>query len=308
MKYKNIRGLVGGIQKFSTEDGPGIRTTVFLKGCPLSCRWCHNPELIDPEIQLMRCPSNCIGCGACAQVCPHHAISFPGGEFHIDWNACSRCMKCAEVCWSRALNAAGQWMTVEDVMAQVLQDKDFYRHTGGGMTVSGGELLNQPDFAEALLDACSEAGIGAALDTSGYGSLKILLRLASHKNCGHILFDLKHIESDAHKRYTGAGSELILQNLEALASDPGINPKLIIRMPLISGVNDAEKTIRETGAFLAANSLKAVTLLPYHNLGVSKCRNIGGEPELFEAPGAGRIEEIREYFESCGIKVEILGK
>jgi len=308
MIYRSIRGLVGGIQKFSTEDGPGIRTTVFLKGCPLRCRWCHNPELIDPEIQLMRCPNNCIGCGACAQVCPQHAISFSGGEFRIDWNACSRCMKCTEACWSKALNEAGRWMTVGEVMEQVLQDKDFYRHTGGGMTVSGGELLSQPDFTEALMDACGESGIETVLDTSGYGALGTLLGLASHKSCSHILFDLKHIESEAHANYTGTGNELILQNLTALAADPEINPKLIVRMPLIGGVNDSEETIRKTGAFFAANNLKTVTLLPYHELGVSKCRNIGGQPELFKPPASDRIEEIREYFETCGIKAEILGR
>jgi pyruvate formate lyase activating enzyme len=193
-------------------------------------------------------------------------------------------------------------------MAQVLQDKDFYRHTGGGITISGGELLTQPDFAEALMEACGEAGIGTVLDTSGYGPHETLLRLASHRSCDHILFDLKHIESEAHKKYTGVGNELILHNLEALASDPGIRPKLIIRMPLIGGVNDSEETIRKTGAFLTANSLTKVTLLPYHNLGVSKCRNIGGEPELFEPPADGRIGEIREYFETCGVTADVLGR
>ena len=264
MSNHSITGLVGGIQKFSTEDGPGIRTTVFLKGCPLDCKWCHNPELIDPGIQLMRCPNNCIGCGACAQVCPTSAISFPGGEFHIDRDACSRCMKCTEACWSKALNAAGQWMSVEEVMSQVLQDKDFYRHTGGGMTISGGELLTQPDFAEALMDACGDEEIWTVLDTSGYGPRETLLRLASHGNCDHILFDLKHIESEIHKKYTGVGNELILLNLEALASDPGINPKLIIRMPLISGCercggNDPgnrsfSRRIRPEGGYPAAIS------------------------------------------------------
>lgn len=305
MRNRNIMGLVGGIQKFSTEDGPGIRTTVFLKGCPLHCSWCHNPELIEPEIQLLRCPNNCIGCGVCEQVCPQNAISFPDGEFRIDWIACDRCMKCTEVCWSKALNAAGKWMTVEEVMAQVAQDKDFYLHTNGGMTISGGELLSQPEFAEALMDACGEIGIGVVLDTSGYGTNNTLSQLASHKSCTHILFDMKLFESEVHRKYTGVGNEIILQNLKALAADPAVNPKLIMRMPLISGVNDSEGEIQMVCSLFADNSLKSLTLLPYHDLGISKCRNIGGEPELFLPPSADRIKRIIGCFEASGIKVQI---
>jgi len=305
MSNRNIMGLVGGIQKFSTEDGPGIRTTVFLKGCPLHCSWCHNPELIEPEIQLLRCPNNCINCGACEQVCPQNAISFPNNKFRIDWKACSRCMKCTGECWPAALNVAGQWMTVEEVMTQVVQDKDFYLHTNGGMTISGGELLSQPEFAEALLDASGKIGIGVVLDTSGYGTHSTLSRLANHKSCTHILFDMKLFDSDEHKKYTGVQNHIILQNLEALASDPAINPKLIMRMPLIGGVNDSEGEIQRVCSYFVENSLKSVTLLPYHDLGISKCRNIGGEPEVFLPPSADRIKMIIDRFETSGIKVEL---
>ena len=307
MSNHNITGLVGGIQKFSTEDGPGIRTTVFLKGCPLQCRWCHNPELIDPEIQLMCCPNNCISCRACEEVCPTNAITFSDGDFRIDWDACSRCMKCVEVCWSKALNAAGRRMTVNEVMAQVLQDKDFYANTGGGMTISGGELLTQPEFAEALLDVCEENGIGVVLDTSGYGPMKTLQNLAGHNSCTHILFDMKLIGNEAHRKYTGVGNEIILRNLKALAKDPAINPKIIIRIPLISGVNDSEEDIRSVCGFFQDSGLRSVTLLPYHELGVSKCRNIGGEPEIFQAPSAERIGMIGDCFRACGVSVEVLG-
>ena len=308
MSNHNIAGLVGGIQKFSTEDGPGIRTTVFLKGCPLDCRWCHNPELIDPEIQLMRCPNNCIGCRACEQVCPANAITFHTGEFRIDWEACSRCMKCVEVCWSKALNAAGRRMTVEEVMAQVLQDRDFYANTGGGMTISGGELLTQPGFAEALMDACGQNGIGVVLDTSGYGPMKTLRTLAGHKSCTHILFDIKLIDSEAHRKYTGVGSEIILRNLKGLAEDPAVNPKLIMRMPLISGVNDSEEDVKRICELFQDNGLKQVTLLPYHELGISKRRNIGGDPEIFQAPTIERIEMIGGCLRACGVSVEVLGE
>lgn len=307
MSDKNRKGLVGGIQKFSTEDGPGIRTTVFLKGCPLDCRWCHNPELIDPEIQLMRCPNNCIGCGTCAEVCPENAISFDEDGFRIDWDVCSHCMKCVEVCWSKALNAAGRWMTVEEVMIQVLQDRDFYLNTKGGMTISGGELLSQPKFVAALMDACGQEGIGVALDTSGYGSVETLRSLARHGSCTHILFDMKLIDSEMHRLYTGVGNEVILRNLAALAGDPAVNPKIIMRLPLISGVNDSLEDIQKVKRLFLDNGLKSVTLLPYHELGISKRRNIGGEPEVFLAPTTERIRTIGDCFKACGIAVEVLG-
>lgn len=308
MNIYDTKGLIGGIQKFSTEDGPGIRTTVFLKGCPLNCRWCHNPELIDPVIQLMRCPANCIGCGACAEVCPNQAIIISGGKASIDWSACGQCLKCTEVCWSKALNAAGKLTTAGEVMTEVIQDKGFYLHTGGGLTISGGELLSQPEFAEALLDIAWENGIGTVLDTSGYGSSETLLRLAGHRNCTHVLFDLKHMDPEEHRYYTGMDNDLILGNLQILAEDPEVRPKILIRVPLISGVNDSDDNIGQLCTFLKEHRLMAATLLPYHELGVSKRRNIGGGSENFQKLSSGRVEEIASYFNDYGIQTEVLGE
>jgi pyruvate formate lyase activating enzyme len=217
-------------------------------------------------------------------------------------------MKCVDVCWAKALNAAGRRMTVEEVMAQVLQDKDFYMNTGGGITISGGELLAQSEFAEALLDACGINGIGVALDTSGYGSVETLRALASHNSCTHILFDMKLFGGEEHRNYTGVDNEIILRNLKVLAEDPAVNPKIIMRIPLISGVNDSEEDIQRVSRFFQDNGLRSVTLLPYHELGVSKSRNIGGEPEIFRAPAAGRIGEICDCFRACGVSVEVLGE
>ena len=308
MNHHEIKGLVGGIQKFSTEDGPGIRTTVFLKGCPLDCRWCHNPELIDPKIQLMRCPNNCIGCGACVKACAQKAIILTEGELQFNWKKCDQCLKCIEACWSKALNTVGAWMTVAEVMKHVIQDKDFYLNTGGGMTISGGEMLSQPEFTEALLDAAWENGIGVALDTSGYGSRTSLIQLAGHRSCTHVLFDLKQMDREIHRKVTGVSNRMILENLQALAADSSIRSKIIIRIPLIAGMNDSNENVNDTCRLLIENGLKTATLLPYHELGVSKCRNIGSEPEIFQAPNEERTREILEIFKGCGISTEVLGE
>lgn len=300
-----MEGIVGGLQKFSTDDGPGIRTTIFLKGCPLSCQWCHNPELIDPDFQLIVNPSNCVGCGSCQAVCPTDAISFHSGTLQVDWNRCDQCLECTDVCYANGLNAAGKRMTVEEVMEIARQDKDFYNHTGGGVTISGGELMCQTDFVKAILNECDQEGIRVVLDTSGYGDCRTLSDLASCPNCTHVLYDIKAIRSDLHISLTTVGNNLILRNLKKLAADPNLRPKLLIRMPLLAGVNDGDELIRETCRFLLENKLERVTLLPYHRLGVSKSQHVGKPQEIYQAPSAERLEEIRYYFETEGIHAEI---
>lgn len=309
MSEMTERILVGSIQKFSVEDGPGIRTTVFLKGCPLNCRWCHNPELIDPGQQLIQSPNNCIGCGYCVSVCPKEAVTIePGAGVVIDRNRCDVCLQCADDCYAKALRAVAEPMTVTEIMDAVEQDKGFYDNTGGGLTISGGELLMQPKAAGRLIDEAGRRGISVCLDTSGYGDSEALMEMALKENVSYILYDMKSIDDEVHKAYTGASNKQILENLEMLAADSRTGRKLILRMPLIKDVNDSDKIIRRTGELYRKLGIQRVNLLPYHSFGISKKRNMGGEQEAFECPEKDRLREIEIYFKNeINLSVEVLG-
>ena len=299
-------GCVGGIQKYSTSDGPGIRTTVFLKGCPLKCRWCHNPELIHPEKQILFTQQKCIGCGNCVKACKTGALHHYGDHIEIDSELCKRCFQCTEHCYSEALRVAGKEMTVEEVMYLVCQDKGFYHRTGGGMTISGGELLNQARFAEALLDAAVSEGINVALDTCGFGNGDTLFRMAD--KASYILYDMKSIDNEVHKSATGRSNEIILQNLCRLADNPEINPKIIMRMPLIHGINDTDEIIMRTAEFYELHKLQKCTMFPYHELGISKYKSLGEPYESFSPPDTDRLHYIQAVFAEHGMHAEILGE
>ncbi len=276
--------------RFALHDGPGIRTTVFFKGCPLRCSWCHNPESLAPQPQILFQGERCLACGQCATVCPHGAIVLVNGVLITRRDLCAQCGACTLVCPAEARVRMGAAWGVAAVMAEVLKDRPFYEQSGGGITFSGGEPLQQPRFLEELLRACRRQGLHTAVDTCGHAPRAVVKRLAPWSDLW--LFDLKILDAKKHRHYTGRDNRLILANLRYLLQS---GQRVRVRLPLIPGVNDTAQEIDAIGAFLAASAPpEALHVLPYHNAGVEKYHRLHQHYQLSgsQPPAAAHIAEV----------------
>lgn len=307
-------GLIYDIQGYSVHDGPGIRTTVFLKGCPLSCPWCHSPESQSFEPQVCFKKTACMGldtCGHCIEACPTNALQaacvdtaikneLPAFR-HAD---CTDCGKCVEACPPKALYICGRPYSVEEAFQRVLRDRPFYETSGGGITLSGGEPLCQPEFAESFLKACKESGLHTALDTTGYAPRTVLKRVMPYVDL--FLYDLKHLDSSEHRRVCGVPNELILENARFITHEGG---KLQIRIPLIPLFNDTNANLEATAKFIheLGDAVETVQLLPYHTLGVSKYERLGYDEKVFIAQPMKdeQAEKLACIFKDKGLPVVI---
>lgn len=300
------KGIVFDIQKFCTHDGPGIRTVVFLKGCPLRCKWCSNPESQAMKPEIVYNKSKCMGCLACVKTCSSGAIKFDSAAraLSIDRNKCIRCFKCSDDCVTEAITVKGEEKSVDEVVNEVMKDEVFFRQSGGGVTVSGGEPLCQHDFAASILKAVKSRDINTAIETTGYGKWENLHKLLQYTDI--VLYDIKHIDSHMHKEGTGVENSIILENLKRIVE---MKKRVIVRIPVIPNFNMDEESIGNIIQHLKSLKISEVDLLPFHQLGKQKYNFLGLEYELKDLKPVEEenIEWIKNAFKKEGISLCIGG-
>lgn len=296
--------VVCEIERYALHDGPGIRSVVFLKGCPLTCLWCANPQTQKKDNELYYDRGKCLQCGRCTQACDRGMLSLAEDGVRVDRGNCRLCGKCVRACPAGALTLAGKWMSVEEVFAEVRRDMIFYRQSGGGVTVSGGEVLMQEAFVSALLKKCKEHYLHTAIETSGFGSLQSLLAIVEY--CDLILFDIKHTDGAAHTALTGVDNQVILENLKQLSKR---QRNIVIRVPLIPGLNDSEDNMERIMEIAGINKIKEIHILPYHSLGREKYKQLGRTYglEATKPPGEEQVAAIKKKLERSGLCVNVGG-
>jgi len=303
---KDTSGMVFDIQRFSIHDGDGIRTMVFLKGCPLECVWCQNPESISPDAQTVFIENNCIDCRKCLVLCGPKAISECSDKKRvIDRESCKLCSSCIEKCYADAINIIGRHLNVDEVLEIVERDREFYEKSGGGVTFSGGEPTSQPQFLAALCREAKQRNLHTCIETSAYCEWDLLEPIL--KDVDQLLVDIKHMEPEEHERLTGVSNHLILDNIRRFI-DMGIPTR--IRIPLVPNCNDSEENIRATAQFVASlASPPRVDILPYHRLGEAKFDQLGQEYALADTvpPTKQHVEHIRDIMLEYELDVKIGG-
>ena len=303
---QEFAGWVFNIQHYSLHDGPGIRTTVFLKGCPLRCLWCSNPESQSLKPQILFDKERCIRCDACITTCPNDAILVNAdGSRQVQAESCNLCGLCIEDCYAGALEQIGREMKIRDVLAEVKADQPFYDHSDGGMTLSGGEPTLQSQFSLELLRGSKALGVHTAIETCGYVKWDVLESLLPYLDL--VLFDLKEMDSDRHKHWIGAPNDLVLDNLKRLVSS-GVT--VIVRRPVIPGYNDSEDSIHQLGRFVRElGSVEEIDLLPYHRYGKGKYERLGLEYAMGDIPSMKAVDvtELYNVLLSYGLVIKIGG-
>ncbi len=298
------RGTVFDIKRFAVHDGPGIRTTVFLKGCPLRCWWCHNPEGISAKPDLMYFEIKCIQCKMCVDSCPINAITFEKNAPIIDRQICDYCGKCTEVCPTGALKLIGSEFTVEELIQEIEKDILLYDNSGGGVTFSGGDPLYQHQFLKEVLQECKKKGIHTVLDTSGCAPKEIFFSVAEYVDL--FLYDLKLFDTEKHKKYTGVSNHFIKENLKGL-TEIGRGKDVILRFPVITGITDTEENISELVEFVSSlKDIKEINLLPFHDVSEKYKRlDLDYKMPVQHAPSKEKLKFIKESFEKIGLYVKV---